>query len=88
MHLAFLGQGFFIIVQKGKVKSHFDIKKFITDQSVYAFHPRQYFKSLGRNHSGLTKIEIFFPLSTRLALKEYENRESLYPLMPIMTTYT
>jgi signal transduction histidine kinase/ligand-binding sensor domain-containing protein len=69
--LSVLGHGFFIIDQNGKVKSHFTIKNSIPDQSVYAFH-LDYTDNLwvGTN-SGLSKIEIFSPL-TRFDSETYE----------------
>jgi len=69
--LSVLGQGFFIIDQKGKVKSHFDIKNSITDQSVYAFHLDNTSNLWVGTNSGLTKIEIFSPI-TQLGSEEYE----------------
>ena len=69
--ISVLGHGFFIIDQNGRIRSHFTIKNSIPDQSVYAFH-LDYTENLwvGTN-SGLSKIEIFSPL-TRFDSESFE----------------
>jgi hypothetical protein len=69
--LSVLGQGFFIIDQAGKIKSHFNTKNSITDQSVYDFHLDNTSNLWVGTNSGLTKIEIFSPI-TQLGSEEYE----------------
>lgn len=69
--LSVLGHGFFIIDQAGKVKSHFNTKNSITDQSVYAFHLDNTYNLWVGTNAGLSKIEIFSPI-TRFDSKEYE----------------
>jgi signal transduction histidine kinase/ligand-binding sensor domain-containing protein len=69
--LSVLGHGFFIIDQKGNVKSHFTTKNSIPDQSVYAFHLDNTDNLWVGTNSGLSKIEIFSPL-TRFDSEVYE----------------
>lgn len=69
--LSVLGHGFFIIDQGGKIKSHFNTKNSITDQSVYAFHLDNTYNLWVGTNSGLSKIEIFSPI-TRFNSKEHE----------------
>ncbi|MFD2200552.1 ATP-binding protein [Shivajiella indica] len=69
--LSVLGHGFFIIDQNGKIKSHFTIKNSIPDQSVYAFHLDNTDNLWVGTNSGLSKIEIFSPL-TRFASENFE----------------
>ena len=69
--LSVLGHGFFIIDQRGKIKSHFNTKNSITDQSVYAFHLDNTYNLWVGTNSGLSKIEIFSPI-TRFNSKEHE----------------
>ncbi len=69
--LSVLGHGFFIIDQAGKIKSHFNTKNSITDQSVYAFYLDNTYNLWVGTNSGLSKIEIFSPI-TRFDSEEYE----------------
>ncbi|MBB6326684.1 signal transduction histidine kinase/ligand-binding sensor domain-containing protein [Algoriphagus iocasae] len=69
--LSVLGSGFFIIDQEGKVVSHFNTKNSIPDQSVYAFHLDNTQNLWVGTNSGLSKIEIFSPL-TRYYSDTYE----------------
>ncbi|NVJ85123.1 MAG: hypothetical protein HWE15_02400 [Algoriphagus sp.] len=69
--LSVLGQGFFIIDRKGAIKAHFNIKNSIPDQSVYAFHLDNTNNLWVGTNSGLSKIEIFSPL-TRFDSDTYE----------------
>jgi signal transduction histidine kinase/ligand-binding sensor domain-containing protein len=69
--LSVLGNGFFIIDREGKVKSHFNTKNSIPDQSVYAFHLDNTENLWVGTNSGLSKIEIFSPL-TRFDSDTYE----------------
>lgn len=69
--LSILGHGFFIIDREGKIKSHFDIKNSIPDQSVYAFHLDNTDNLWVGTNSGLSKIEIFSPV-TRFDSEVYE----------------
>ncbi|MEA1786055.1 ATP-binding protein [Arenibacter sp. GZD96] len=61
--LSVLAHGFYIIDQSGKVKSHFHIKNSIPDQSVYAFHLDTYGNLWVGTNNGLSKIEIFSPVT-------------------------
>ncbi len=61
--MSILGHGFFILDSAGKIKSHFDIKNSIPDQSVYAFHLDNTGNLWVGTNSGLSKIEIFSPVS-------------------------
>jgi signal transduction histidine kinase/ligand-binding sensor domain-containing protein len=69
--LSILGHGFFIIDQEGKIKAHFNIKNSIPDQSVYAFHLDNTSNLWVGTNTGLSKIEIFSPI-TRFNSEEYE----------------
>ncbi|MDN3204102.1 ATP-binding protein [Algoriphagus sediminis] len=69
--LSVLGNGFFIIDQEGKMKAHYNVKNSITDQSVYAFHLDNTSNLWVGTNSGLSKIEIFSPVS-RIDSDEYE----------------
>ena len=69
--LSVLGQGFFILDREGKIKSHFTTKNSIPDQSVYAFHLDNTNNLWVGTNSGLSKIEIFSPL-TRFDSEVYE----------------
>jgi signal transduction histidine kinase/ligand-binding sensor domain-containing protein len=69
--LSTLGYGFFIMDRDGKVKSDFNIKNSIPDQSVYAFHLDNTDNLWVGTNSGLSKIEIFSPL-TRFDSDTYE----------------
>jgi len=69
--LSVLGHGFFVIDQQGKIKSHFNTKNSIPDQSVYAFHLDNTYNLWVGTNSGLSKIEIFSPV-TRFDSEEYE----------------
>lgn len=69
--LSVLGHGFFILDQQGKIKGHFNTKNSITDQSVYAFHLDNTSNLWVGTNSGLSKIEIFSPIS-RIDSDEYE----------------
>ncbi|WP_439473511.1 ATP-binding protein [Algoriphagus formosus] len=66
-----LGYGFFIIDRKGAIKAHFNTKNSIPDQSVYAFHLDNTNNLWVGTNSGLSKIEIFSPL-TRFDSDTYE----------------
>lgn len=61
--LSVLGHGFYIIDQQGKIRGHFNTKNSITDQSVYAFHLDNTSNLWVGTNSGLSKIEIFSPIS-------------------------
>lgn len=69
--LSVLGHGFFIIDQEGKIKSQFNTKNSITDQSVYAFFLDNTSNLWVGTNSGLSKIEIFSPIS-RFDSDQYE----------------
>lgn len=69
--LSVLGHGFFIIDNEGKIKGHYTTKNSITDQSVYAFHLDNTANLWVGTNSGLSKIEIFSPIS-RIDSDEYE----------------
>lgn len=69
--LSVLGNGFFIIDRAGKVKANFTTKNSIPDQSVYAFHLDNTQNLWVGTNSGLSKIEIFSPL-TRFDSDTYE----------------
>ncbi|MHA7130666.1 ATP-binding protein [Algoriphagus namhaensis] len=69
--LSVLGHGFFVLDQQGKIKSHFNTKNSITDQSVYAFHLDNTSNLWVGTNSGLSKIEIFSPI-TRFDSDQYE----------------
>lgn len=69
--LSVLGHGFFILDQQGKIKGHFNTKNSITDQSVYAFHLDNTSNLWVGTNSGLSKIEIFSPIS-RIDSDQYE----------------
>lgn len=69
--LSVLGQGFFIIDREGAIKSHFNIKNSIPDQSVYSFHLDNTANLWVGTNNGLSKIEIFSPL-TRFQSENYE----------------
>ncbi|GMQ25459.1 sensor histidine kinase [Algoriphagus sp. oki45] len=69
--LSVLGQGFFVIDRKGAIKAHFNTKNSIPDQSVYAFHLDNTNNLWVGTNSGLSKIEIFSPL-TRFDSDIYE----------------
>ncbi|WP_144607405.1 ATP-binding protein [Algoriphagus algorifonticola] len=69
--LSVLGQGFFIIDREGATKSHFNIKNSIPDQSVYSFHLDNTANLWVGTNNGLSKIEIFSPL-TRFQSENYE----------------
>lgn len=69
--LSVLAHGFYIIDQSGKVKSQFHIKNSIPDQSVYAFHLDDYENLWVGTNNGLSKIEIFSPV-TRFDSDVYE----------------
>ncbi|WP_291781699.1 sensor histidine kinase [Cecembia sp.] len=69
--LSVLGNGFFIIDREGKVKSQFNTKNSIPDQSVYAFHLDNTENLWVGTNSGLSKIEVFSPL-TRFDSDTYE----------------
>ncbi|NVK48273.1 MAG: hypothetical protein HWE09_00800 [Cyclobacteriaceae bacterium] len=66
-----LGYGFFVIDREGKIKSHFNTKNSITDQSVYAFHLDNTANLWVGTNKGLSKIEVFSPL-TRFESDDYE----------------
>ncbi|WP_177188414.1 ATP-binding protein [Algoriphagus hitonicola] len=69
--LSVLGNGFFIIDREGKIKANFNTKNSIPDQSVYAFHLDNTENLWVGTNSGLSKIEIFSPL-TRFDSDTYE----------------
>lgn len=62
--LSVLGHGFFIIDQEGKVKANYTIKNSIPDQSVYSFHLDNTANLWVGTNTGLSKIEIFSPVSS------------------------
>lgn len=66
-----LGYGFFIVDREGAIKAHFNTKNSIPDQSVYAFHLDNTNNLWVGTNSGLSKIEIFSPL-TRFDSDTYE----------------
>ena len=69
--LSVLGHGFFIIDQSGNVRSQFTTKNSIPDQSVYSFYLDNTDNLWVGTNSGLSKIEIFSPL-TRFDSEVYE----------------